>query len=263
MARYQQQTMFGMSSLPKRLPIRRGWAFGAMIIGALLAFEMFNYSTTDFALNDLLGNLSFAGLRWSTILAVAFCGIDFAGIARLFTPEEGAEEPMEVWYLFGAWLLGATMNAMLTWWGVSIAILGHDTLGNAVIDRATLLKAVPIFVAMMVWLSRVLIIGTFSVAGERLFSQADQSVQTRGKNFRPRKQTYKQPAPRQRQNQRPLAAQPAFRPAPKSKPAARPEPSYGGQEPLAYSRSEPTYHPIGANSRNRAGESRNGGRNFR
>ena len=154
--------------------LRRGLAFGAIIIGALLAFEVFNYSTTDFALHDLLGDLSFLDLRWSTILALAFCGIDFAGIARIFTPEEGADEPAEVWYLFGAWLLAATMNAMLTWWGVSIAILGHETLGNAVVDRATLLEVVPIFVAVMVWLSRVLIIGTFSVAGERLFSQSDR-----------------------------------------------------------------------------------------
>lgn len=159
--------------LPLNLRMRRGLAFGIILLAALLAFELFNYSTTDFALRDLLGDLSFAGLRWATILAIAFCGIDFAGIARLFTPEQGIEEPVEVWYLFGAWLLAATMNAMLTWWGVSIALLQHETLGSGVIERATLLKGVPVFVAIMVWLIRVLIIGTFSVAGERLFSQAE------------------------------------------------------------------------------------------
>ena len=94
--------------------LQRGLAFGIIIIAALLAFEIFNFSTTDYALSDLLGDLSFLGVRWATILAIAFCGIDFAGIARLFTPEEGADEPAEVWYLFGAWLLAATMNAMLT-----------------------------------------------------------------------------------------------------------------------------------------------------
>ena len=104
---------------------QRGKAWGFMIVGALLAFELFNYSTTEFALNDVLGSLSFAGLKWATILAIAFCGIDFAGIARLFTPEQGAEEPAEVWYLFGAWILAAAMNATLTWWGVSVAIANH------------------------------------------------------------------------------------------------------------------------------------------
>ena len=157
-----------------RFPLQRGLAFGVIIITALLAFELFNYSTTDFALTDLLGDLSFMGIRWATILAIAFCGIDFAGIARLFTPEEGADEPKEVWYLFGAWMLAAIMNAMLTWWGVSLAIISHDSLGNAVLERETLLRVVPIFVAVLVWLIRVLIIGTFSVAGDRLFSQADQ-----------------------------------------------------------------------------------------
>jgi len=153
-----------------RVVKQRTIIFSLLLLGALIAYEIFNYSTTDFAMSDLLGNLKFAGMRWATILAVAFCGIDFAGIARLFTPENGSDEPNEVWYLFGAWLLAATMNAILTWWGVSIAILQHQSLGNAVISRDALLKAVPIFVALMVWLSRVLIIGTFSVAGEKLFN---------------------------------------------------------------------------------------------
>ena len=78
----------------------RSLAFSLLIIGALIAFEIFNFSTTDFALTDLLGDLQFAGMRWSTILALAFCGMDFAGIARIFTPEQGSDEPAEVWYFY-------------------------------------------------------------------------------------------------------------------------------------------------------------------
>ena len=129
--------------------IPRGFLFGILIVGALIAFETFNYSTTDFAMTDLLGDLSFMGVRWATILALAFCGIDFAGIARLFTPEQNGSVHREVWYLFAAWMLAATMNAMLTWWGVSIAIANHETLGNAVISGEVLLRSVPIFVAIM------------------------------------------------------------------------------------------------------------------
>jgi hypothetical protein len=224
--------------LSKPMPFRRGLAFGAIIIAALIAFEIFNFSTTDYALGDLLGDLKFAGVRWSTILALAFCGIDFAGIARLFTPEENSTEITEVWYLFGAWLLAATMNAMLTWWGVSLAIINHSSLGGSVIARETLLRAVPIFVAVMVWLIRVLIIGTFSVAGERLFSQADRragairgEARVRSLNSRPSTGT---PVP----SPRPLAASstPAFRPAPKPAANAQPDPGH--------SRQEPTYHPV-------------------
>ena len=137
------------SSRMKNTGLQRGLIFGAIILFALLAFEMFNFSTTEFALEDLLGDLSFFGIAWATILAIAFCGIDFAGIARLFTPEQGADEPKEVWYLFGAWLLAATMNAMLTWWGVSIALLNRQSAGTAVISSELLLKVVPVFVAVM------------------------------------------------------------------------------------------------------------------
>jgi len=142
--------------------------FVVMILGALIAFEVFNYSTTDHALRDLLGELTFAGIQWSTILALAFCGIDFAGIARLFTPEQGGDEPKEVWYLFGAWLLAATMNAILTWWGVSMAVANHTIQSSSVIDPMTISSVVPVFVAIMVWIIRILIIGTLALATDRL-----------------------------------------------------------------------------------------------
>lgn len=197
-----------------RINQQRGLIFGVLIVTALLAFELFNYSTTDYALNDLLGGLEFIGIRWATILAIAFCGIDFAGIARLFTPEQGAEEPAEVWYLFGAWLLAATMNAMLTWWGVSLAVLNHETLGNALIDKSTMLRVVPIFVAVMVWLIRVLMIGTFSVAGERLFTQAERR-QIGGLARRRPVRNQQLPMAPEPVLRRPSAATASFSPAPK------------------------------------------------
>jgi len=165
----------GINNVAQGLRMNRGIAFGAIIITALLAFEIFNYSTTDYALSDLLGELEFAGLRWATILAIAFCGIDFAGIARLFAPETG-QGHNENWFLFGAWLLAATMNAMLTWWGVSLAILGHQTAGSAVVAQETMLRVGPVFVAVLVWLIRVLIIGTFSIAGDRLFNMDTEAM---------------------------------------------------------------------------------------
>jgi hypothetical protein len=237
----------GFGAIMRRFRLNRGLAFGVIIVAALLAFELFNYSTTDYALGDLLGKLSFMGVQWSTILAIAFCGIDFAGIARLFTPEEGADEPGEVWYLFGAWLLAATMNAMLTWWGVSLAILNHQTLGNAVIDRNTLLRAVPIFVAVLVWLIRVLIIGTFSVAGDRLFSQGDRSQVGLRRSY---SVSIENPAPvrslgvRKNSNHAVPISASAFRPAPK--------PAQPDQEPAYPPRPEPTYHPVAMSAQDNA-----------
>jgi hypothetical protein len=206
-----------VNGMLRNMTLRRGMAWGVIILCALAAFEIFNFSTTQFALADVLGDLKFAGLRWATILAVAFCGIDFAGIARLFTPEQGRDEPAEVWYLFGAWLLAAAMNAMLTWWGVSVAIASHNSqAGGVVVANSTLTKVVPVFVALMVWLIRVLIIGTFSVAGERLFSQADGRMPQRAS--RPSLQSASSLTARPR-----AATSSPYRPAPKT---VRPEPSY-------------------------------------
>src|SRR5512147_3223923 len=177
MAQYRNPLIDGLKALwnnfIRNRKFNRGAAWGMMIIGALLSFEVFNFSTTQFALHDMLGNLTFAGMRWATILAIAFCGIDFAGIARIFTPEQGANEPKEVWYLFAAWFLAAAFNASLTWWGVSVAILQHNALGGVLVGQAAMTKVVPVFVAAMVLLIRVLLINTFSIAGERMFSNAD------------------------------------------------------------------------------------------
>ena len=159
---------------PRFEQVRPSLAFIIMIFGALIAFEIFNYSTTDHALSDMLGNLTFVGIPWSTMLAIAFCGIDFAGIARLFTPEQGMEEPKEVWYLFGAWLLAATMNAILTWWGVSIAIMNHTEQSSLVVDPETIVTVVPVFVAIMVWLIRILIIGTLSLSVDRMLHPGNE-----------------------------------------------------------------------------------------
>ncbi len=217
--------------------IKRGALFGAILITALLAFEIFNYSTTAFALGDVLGDLQTAGLRWSTILALAFCGIDFAGIARLFTPQQGHDEPAEVWYLFTAWFLAAGFNALLTWWGVSVAILDHTPAGSVLIGRSTMTHVVPVLVAVMVWMIRVLIIGTFSLAGENMFSMADARQGARQSSYRPIASASSV--------NRMQPAVPFPRPSPKPMPSMRPSVPSSNASAVA----EPTYQPMGMSAR--------------
>lgn len=210
---------------------KRGLIFGLIILCALLAFEVFNFSSTLFALSDILGNLSFGPVRWAAMLAFAFCAIDFAGIARIFTPEQGRDEPAEVWYLFGAWFLAAAFNATLTWWGVSVAVSQHNPAGSALLGQPIMVKMVPIFVAAMVLIIRVLLINTFSIAGERIFSFADSRAPRYQSRPAYRPQTEALPTPREA---------PVFpRPAPKPTPTAATRTLY----------TEPTYHPVGMNAR--------------
>jgi len=149
---------------------KQGAAFGIVIVMALVAFEVFNYSTTQFALADLLGGLRFLGIPLATVLAMAFCGMDFGGLARLFTPREQKAERLETWYLLSAWFLAGAMNAVLTWWSVSLAALAQPRLGNGLLAREEVISLVPIFVAAVVWLIRILLIGTLAMEGKRLFA---------------------------------------------------------------------------------------------
>jgi hypothetical protein len=212
--------------------VSRGAAWGLMIVGALAAFEIFNFSTTEFALRDVLGNLAFMGMRWSFVLAIAFCAMDFAGIARIFTPEHGRDEPAEVWYLFGAWLLAAGFNATLTWWGVSVAMARQATTSTSLLMSEGLTQVVPVFVAVMVWLIRVLIIGTFSVAGDRMFSTGSAPVSGQ-RAYSPSSGRSPVPSsPLRPVTAMPRAAGPSIRSAPK--PSA----------PATYDRMEPTYQNV-------------------
>jgi hypothetical protein len=45
---------------------------------------------------------------------------------------------------------------------------------TTVLDQSTLIKAVPVFVALMVWLIRILIIGSLSMAGDRLIGHGNR-----------------------------------------------------------------------------------------
>lgn len=162
-----QSTRYLSNAAKAGLQVPRQLLIGIILLLALFAFEMFNFDTTRFALESLLGDIRFAGFAWATILAVAFCAIDFAGLARLFTPERGRQEPKEIWYLTGAWLLGATMNAVMTWWAISTVLLQHE-LGNEILSREQLIEVVPVFVAVLVWLTRILFIGSVTMAGERI-----------------------------------------------------------------------------------------------
>lgn len=161
----------------------RSVVIATILAFALFAFEIFNFDTTKFALKDLLGPTSFFGLSWAAILAFAFCAIDFAGLVKIFTPEQGSNEPREVWYLMGAWLLGATMNSVMTWYAVSILLLQRP-LGTEVLTREQLLTYVPIFVAVLVWLTRILFIGSLSVAGEHIMAVSRATANARAAEAR-------------------------------------------------------------------------------
>lgn len=177
---------------------QRGLILGLIMLTALFGFEAFNYSTTEYALADILGEVRFAGVQWATILALAFCAIDFAGIARLFLPEGYEESGRETWFLFGAWLLAAALNAMLTWWGVSIALTNHAISSSSFVDAGVLGKAVPIFIAIMVWVTRILLISAFSSSGLRIFALLDDYEHAPVEQAKPQTMVRPQPTPAQR-----------------------------------------------------------------
>ena len=154
----------------------RALIVAAILTIALVGFELFNFDTSRYALSDLLGGHRFLGMEWAVILAFAFCSIDFAGLVRMFTPEQTLkDEPREVWLLLGAWFLGATLNALMTWYAVALTLAPRQT-GASLISQRDMLLYAPIFVALLVWLTRILLIGSSSMAADRLLHGNGRSL---------------------------------------------------------------------------------------
>jgi hypothetical protein len=109
-----------------------------------------------------------------------------------------------------------------------VAILQHNAMGGVLVGQAAMTKVVPIFVAAMVLLIRVLLINTFSIAGDRIFSMADERQAQFKPSYNSQNQSYRTPN----------TFVPTPRPAPKPTPTAVSRPLY----------QEPTYHPVGMNA---------------
>lgn len=218
---------------------------GVILTMALLSFELFNFDTTEYALENLLGTVSFAGVRWATILAIAFCGIDFAGLARLLTPDDennsGNATLKPSWLLMGAWLLGGGMNAIMTWWSISLTLMDHN-LGNEVLSRAQLIHIVPIFVAVLVWLTRILIISSFIVATDKNPLVASDQLRVRPRSAANRPQPNLPTRPPVRQPVRPPSNPEPVYAAQENKPKAQPHRA-GSRPPRAIGRPNNTVKP--------------------
>ncbi len=159
-------------ALHRPVSLPRGALWLLILLSALAAFELFNFATTEYALGTFFGGQSALGaVRWATILAVAFCGIDLAGLSRLSTRGSAwRHASKEDWLLTAAWFFGALMNAAMTWWAVAATLAANPGLGNELVTRQQILQIVPLAVAGLVWLTRVTLIGSIAGGSDHLLS---------------------------------------------------------------------------------------------
>ena len=156
------QSRMALDSMQSPAKSTRGGVCTLILLAALAAFETLNYSTTVYALQNMLGDYTNLGVHWSTLLAIAFCCVDIAGITQLFIPIRVAVKSIKIRYLFGTWLLAACMDTLLTWCGIATAITVKQAHTGWIVDSDILIKTIPAFIAFMIWLIRVLIVGAFS-----------------------------------------------------------------------------------------------------
>jgi hypothetical protein len=131
-----------------------------VLVFSLVAFELFNYASTEYSFSTLIGDLQIFGISWSVLMAIAFCGSDFAGIARVFTDKMNK---YETYMLLAVWLIASIINMTTTWWGVTSALVANGVPGNEVISHETLIMAVPSIIAFTVFAARISLIGSFSL----------------------------------------------------------------------------------------------------
>ena len=85
-----------------------------LIILALLAFEIFSYSSNVTAFAGWWGS----GLNWGPVLAFALIAVDFGGVARNSDPDFAKSDAAQ--WLWIAWSLSAFFDGFLTFVAVSM-----------------------------------------------------------------------------------------------------------------------------------------------
>lgn len=132
------------------------------MLTSLAAFEIFNYATTAFAIKSLLGGFAVIGFNLAAWLAVAVCCLDVTGIILLFMPLPGSSRTKSNRRLFTTWLSVTGLNAWLSWLGISQAIAIRQTQTGLGVDVAILTHTLPAFIVCLVWLVRIVLIGSFT-----------------------------------------------------------------------------------------------------
>ena len=130
----------------------RAVVFALMILGALLLFEIFSFSSSYEALSEIWG----AGL-WAFLIAFSFCAVDFAGLGGLFIP--GIETG--IGWLFSAWLLSAFGDTGLTY--IAVAHSMSLRTDNILVTSETIsmdfwTTTIPIGFAVLTWLVQVFLV---------------------------------------------------------------------------------------------------------
>jgi hypothetical protein len=132
----------------------------------LLALEITNAATSYWALADLMGNAGLLSVSFSLMLTLGLAALDTGGLMRLFGPQgDETTRSAGLWFVAGGWLLCATFNALATWWAMASAMSGH-VVGNALLSATELLDVAPPFLAIVLWVMRVLLVAGYA-QGER------------------------------------------------------------------------------------------------
>ena len=94
--------------------------------------------------------------------------------------------------LMGAWFVGAILNALMTWYAMALLIAPRNV-GATLVEQRDMLYFAPVLVAVFVWLTRLLLIGSSSIATDRLLHggsvRSSRSARARQRPTRSRRWT--------------------------------------------------------------------------
>jgi hypothetical protein len=139
----------------------RGSFFIGMLFFSLLCFMLFNYMSTLQTLQHILGK------EWLVYaFAFALSVVDFAGLARIFTPETSAKDESKLVYILGAvWILACLFDVIMTAYWVSLRMVENPSSVEAQnLMGASMYKTIPWIIAfgeLAMRVSLVLMVGMF------------------------------------------------------------------------------------------------------
>lgn len=144
-----------------------------IIFLCLLCFEIFSYSSSYEAIDRLTGMTT-----WATMLAFAFCAVDFAGLAKLVMPEMRNLPEMPLFFLSGAWVLSAIGDTSLTWFVVSTqtsTLTRHILVTAGVLSPKFFTTWLPLLVAVFTWGVQVFLVTRIGAITDKLVTEKEDA----------------------------------------------------------------------------------------
>lgn len=144
---------------------------GGIIFLSALAFEVINIATNVAGFESFFGGIKFLGISWAIWATIAFEAADVGCLCYSWDRKFDFRTHPEAGFALTAHFFAGFADAGLSYFAFMMAIGNSVSQMANVVGEKAILTWAPVFLALMIWVIRTLLMGTIVTQGRNIFSQ--------------------------------------------------------------------------------------------